>query len=124
MQPHMIDRLCAGKEGEDLVNTLLNNFDCLRSSNRSDKPKGSLGRVKNDNGFSCWVCGSDNIYISKENDEVCKQCGCVLRIHDLKLGAGVQVENYGKKVLIHQYKRLTRYREVTRQIQGLGEGFS
>lgn len=109
--------LTAGKEGEDLINLLLRNFASLRSGVIPESPVSVIPTA-----IVC-ECGCTDIRESSDGRDTCTGCGRVYGISQLKMGVGVQRENYGAYVPVHQYKRLTRFREVLRQLQGLGEGF-
>ena len=86
----------------------------LRTGLKKEAPTASTSN-------QCKLCGNTLVVNMKENNLYCGGCGAVQ-------GVGAPVvsyqnrSHYGNFSLIHQYKRLTRFREVLRQIQGLGEG--
>jgi len=107
--------LTRGKEGDDLVKTLLSNFERLKTGSRDVEPTVDKDR-------KCTICNSCVVSHAKENIMVCETCGLVQGVCELVKSYQSQ-GNYSYFTKIHQYKRLTRFREVLRQVQGLGGGF-
>ena len=113
---HEYNMMVRGKKGDDLVNALLSNFDKL--SGKEVVPPLSLLTPARP---VCTECNEHLIHNQREGMMVCSVCGVVGGEYD---GATAYQSrgNYGSTITMHQYKRITRFREVLRQLEGTAGG--
>ena len=113
---HEYNMMVRGKTGDDLVNALLSNFDKLRG--RVVPPPLSLLTPARP---ICTECQEALIHNQREGMMVCSSCGAVNAAYD-GATAYQSRDNYSSTINMHQYKRLTRFREVLRQLEGTAGG--
>lgn len=104
-----------GLEGDDLISTLLSNFNRLATGIRDKRPTSFDPFAK------CVECGGSVIEDRREALVLCETCGVVAGAAKMSMSFQSR-DNYGTSQPIHQYRRLTQFRKVMRQIQGLGGG--
>jgi hypothetical protein len=113
-----LDALVAGKSGDDLIKVLLDNFAAFKPG--ADSRLNANTPVIHRSAPTCTSCGVVAWRSGENGNRLCSACG--MAVYSPGLGIG-RAEDLGLvRPITHLYKRITRFREVLRQLQGLGAG--